>query len=95
MSAEKLWEPSDERVERAAMTAYMRWLKRERGVAVGSYEELWSWSVAELEEFWALDLGLLRRPLVGLVRAGPGRAHHARRALVRGRGAELRGARLP
>ena len=52
MSAEKLWEPSDERVERAAMTAYMRWLKRERGVAVGSYEELWSWSVAELEEFW-------------------------------------------
>jgi acetoacetyl-CoA synthetase len=53
MSAEKLWEPSAERVERATMTRYMRWLERERGLSLGSYEELWNWSVQELEDFWA------------------------------------------
>jgi acetoacetyl-CoA synthetase len=53
MCAEKLWRPSAERVERAAMTRYMRWLERERGVATSSYDDLWRWSVAELEDFWA------------------------------------------
>ena len=50
-----LWEPPAEMVERALMTRFMR----ERGHA--SYDELWRWSVEDLEGFWALDLGLLRR----------------------------------
>ena len=62
MSAEKLWEPSAERIERAAMTRYMRWLERERGLAFGSYEELWEWSVERAGGLLGLDLGLLRRP---------------------------------
>jgi acetoacetyl-CoA synthetase len=41
-----LWEPPAEMVERAVMTRYMR----ERGV--GSYDELWRWSVEDLEGFW-------------------------------------------
>ena len=49
---EKLWEPSPERVERATMTRYMRWLERERGRSFDGYDELWRWSVDELEEFW-------------------------------------------
>ncbi len=51
-SAEKLWEPSPERIERATMTRYMRWLEHERGLEFGSYEGLWRWSVDELEDFW-------------------------------------------
>ncbi len=50
---ELLWKPSPESVERATMTRYMRWLRAERGRTFGDYQELWEWSVAELEEFWA------------------------------------------
>jgi acetoacetyl-CoA synthetase len=42
-----LWTPSDEMVERAAMTAFMR----ERGF--DTYDEVWRWSVEDLEGFWA------------------------------------------
>jgi acetoacetyl-CoA synthetase len=50
---ELLWEPSPERVERATMTRYMRWLAAERGRSFADYGALWEWSVTELEEFWA------------------------------------------
>ncbi len=53
MAAEKLWEPSAERIERSAMTRYMRWLEREHGLELRSYEDLWEWSVTALEDFWA------------------------------------------
>jgi acetoacetyl-CoA synthetase len=42
-----LWEPPAGMVERALMTRFMR----ERGH--GSYDELWRWSVEDLEGFWA------------------------------------------
>ena len=51
--AEKLWEPGAERIERSNMAAYMRWLAAERGLDFTSYDELWRWSVDELEDFWA------------------------------------------
>jgi acetoacetyl-CoA synthetase len=41
-----LWEPPAEMVERAVLTRFMR----ERGL--GSYDELWRWSVTDLEGFW-------------------------------------------
>jgi len=47
-----LWEPSEEVREHAAITGYMGWLERERGLSFGTYEELWEWSVTELEDFW-------------------------------------------
>ena len=50
---ELLWEPSAASVERSQMTAYMRWLADERGVAADDYAALWRWSVTELEDFWA------------------------------------------
>ena len=49
---ELLWEPSPDAIERATMTRYMRWLAAERDRSFDSYEPLWEWSVAELEEFW-------------------------------------------
>jgi acetoacetyl-CoA synthetase len=42
-----LWEPPPELVERALMTHFMR----ERGFA--DYEQLWRWSVRDIEGFWA------------------------------------------
>ena len=49
---EVLWTPSPERVAAATLTRYQRWLGEERGVETGSYEELWNWSVSNLEDFW-------------------------------------------
>jgi acetoacetyl-CoA synthetase len=50
---ELLWSPSEERAERAAITRYQRWLAQERGLRFADYQELWRWSVTELEEFWS------------------------------------------
>ncbi len=49
---EKLWEPSPEAIERSALTAYARWLAGERGVETTGYDEVWRWSVTEVEAFW-------------------------------------------
>src|SRR5919198_6706302 len=43
-----LWEPSPEAIERARMTDYMRGLGR----GFETYDELWRWSVDDLEGFW-------------------------------------------
>ncbi len=47
-----VWTPSPERIEHATLTRYQRWLAAERGVATSSYDELWRWSVADLDAFW-------------------------------------------
>ncbi len=47
-----LWEPSPEQVREASLTQFMAWLGKEKNQDVGSYAELWEWSVTELEEFW-------------------------------------------
>src|SRR5215216_5382813 len=46
---ELLWTPSAEMVEGAAMTRFMRHLDR----GFESYDDLWRWSVEDLEGFWA------------------------------------------
>ncbi len=49
----KLWEPSDEAIERTAMARYMRWLAAERDLDFGGdYDALWRWSVDDLDAFW-------------------------------------------
>ena len=48
-----LWEPTEERIERATMTRYMRWLEAERGLAFDDYDALWRWSTDDLDAFWA------------------------------------------
>lgn len=47
-----LWEPSAEVVEGANLTHYMRWLAKVRGVPFSTYQQLWTWSVEEIEAFW-------------------------------------------
>ena len=48
-----LWEPSRAQIDDSRLSAYARGLERERGLRFRSYAELWEWSVAELETFWA------------------------------------------
>jgi acetoacetyl-CoA synthetase len=50
--AEILWEPSSKTIENANITAYMRWLKNEKGLNFDNYAQLWQRSVDELETFW-------------------------------------------
>jgi len=47
-----LWTPSPERVERATLTRYARWLGDTRGLEFEGYHDLWRWSVVDLEGFW-------------------------------------------
>src|SRR5437588_2356803 len=49
---ELLWRPSEERIERATITRYQRWLEDSRGLRFDDYAELWRWSVDELDAFW-------------------------------------------
>jgi acetoacetyl-CoA synthetase len=48
-----LWEPSAAERERAEMTRFMRWVGERRGRPFADYDELWRWSIDQLEEFWA------------------------------------------
>ena len=45
----RLWTPSPERIERAAITSFAR----DHGLPE-SYDELWRWSIGDIERFWAL-----------------------------------------
>ena len=47
-----LWTPSRERVANAKVTAFTRWLAQERDKSFASYQDLWRWSVDDLEGFW-------------------------------------------
>jgi acetoacetyl-CoA synthetase len=49
---ELLWRPAEERVERATITRYERWLEETRGLRFAEYAQLWRWSVKELDAFW-------------------------------------------
>ena len=50
---EKLWEPPAELVENSRLREFMRWLQAERGLGFATYDELWQWSVDDLEAFWS------------------------------------------
>ena len=52
-TGELLWQPHADRVARSNLTAFMRWLRLQRGRRFDSYEALWEWSVTDLEGFWA------------------------------------------
>jgi acetoacetyl-CoA synthetase len=52
-SGEVLWDPPAEALERTRIARYMRWLDDERGLRFAGYEELWRWSVTDLEGFWS------------------------------------------
>ena len=48
-----LWTPPDELVESCTMTRFKRWVCDDRGLQLDTYEDLWQWSVDDLEAFWS------------------------------------------
>ncbi|GAB4213781.1 MAG: acetoacetate--CoA ligase [Roseiflexaceae bacterium] len=48
-----LWEPSEAVRRASTMQHYLDWLSTRDRRTFASYSELWGWSVAELEAFWA------------------------------------------
>ncbi|CAB3393443.1 Acetoacetyl-coenzyme A synthetase [Kyrpidia spormannii] len=47
-----LWEGSEVFKHNTNLYRYMQWLKETRGLTFSSYEELWRWSVSDLDAFW-------------------------------------------
>jgi acetoacetyl-CoA synthetase len=47
-----LWAPSAQQLATARMTHFMVWAGERHGRTFTDYEELWRWSVDELEQFW-------------------------------------------
>jgi acetoacetyl-CoA synthetase len=46
------WPPADAR-KKTRIGKYMDWLADHRGLKFATYEQLWRWSVADLEAFWS------------------------------------------
>ncbi|MHC1558422.1 acetoacetate--CoA ligase [Actinomycetospora sp. C-140] len=49
---EILWQPDEETVRRARITAFAQRVAREHGATVDDYDQLWRWSTENLPEFW-------------------------------------------
>lgn len=47
-----LWQPSQDAIATTNLTRYMRWLENEGYGSFQGYQELWTWSVRELDGFW-------------------------------------------
>lgn len=47
-----LWEPAESVRDGSRLVHYMEWLRDRKGVEFANYDELWQWSVDELEDFW-------------------------------------------
>ncbi|MCB0169253.1 MAG: acetoacetate--CoA ligase [Anaerolineae bacterium] len=48
-----LWQPSPHDIENANLTRYMTWLKSHIGREFADYQDLWRWSVTDIDAFWA------------------------------------------
>jgi acetoacetyl-CoA synthetase len=48
-----LWSPSDSVKNGSRLAEYMRWLAGHHGRTFDTYDQLWRWSVDDLEVFWA------------------------------------------
>ncbi len=51
-TGQQLWAPTPERIERARLTAFLRWLEEQRGLTFPDFESLWRWSTDDLDGFW-------------------------------------------
>ncbi|NCU18958.1 acetoacetate--CoA ligase [Pallidibacillus pasinlerensis] len=48
-----LWEPSKDFKENSNLHKFMNWLSEKKGLKFNQYDELWSWSVTDIEGFWS------------------------------------------
>jgi acetoacetyl-CoA synthetase len=47
-----LWTPPEATIRDATITRYRTWLRDEENLTFETYDDLWDWSVRELEPFW-------------------------------------------
>ena len=47
-----LWSPTTERIENSEIEKFRHFVEARTGRSFSSYDELWTWSVDELEDFW-------------------------------------------
>ena len=53
MSSRKIiWKPSAKRKNSSSMKYFMDWLRDERDLSFADFNDLWEWSVSDLERFW-------------------------------------------
>ena len=54
MSVEReiLWSPSENRSTNTMLAKYKSWLSSEHSLCFDDYQELWEWSVDDIEFFW-------------------------------------------
>ena len=48
-----LWTPTPERANASTMAAFERFVAQTRGLTFADYNEMWEWSVTDLDAFWA------------------------------------------
>ena len=51
---QKLWEPSQQAIERAQITEFARWIVRRLKLDLNSYPDFYRWTVNNPEEFWKI-----------------------------------------
>ena len=85
-----LWTPTADALEQSEPSRYLRWLRRERALDLAGYDELWRWSVDDLEGFWASIWDYFRDQGAGAVRTRARLTSTARRRVVPRRPVELR-----
>lgn len=52
MNKHLLWAPSQEFKNSSHLRDYRDWLKSNRGIDFNDYQELWNWSIINIEDFW-------------------------------------------
>lgn len=52
LTGDVLWAPPADVLKTTEIGRYLRWLHETRGLKFDGYEELWRWSVGDLEAFW-------------------------------------------
>ncbi len=53
MTPPKLWEPSAAVKASSNLAKFISWLSAKKDLHFQEYQELWQWSVDNLEDFWA------------------------------------------
>lgn len=53
MEGKLLWEPSKQMQDESNLKQFVAWLEENRGLAFRTYDELWNWSVTDIEGFWS------------------------------------------
>lgn len=47
-----LWEPSEKIKQEANITQYINWLNKEKNLSLKRYNDLWKWSVSNIDGYW-------------------------------------------